>query len=113
MRGAFVHAVQHRFDQRGERLVAGRATEAALFLKIVRRESALFASNSCDSGRLRIQRCFQQQIRQRKTAGIGHAFRLGALFAQIDFVNLVIDDLSKMNRGGLGAEIAFERIGHW
>ena len=113
MRGAFVHAVEHGFDQSGERLVAGRTTEAALLFKIIRCETTLLAPNPRNTGRLGIQRSLQEQIRQRETARISDALSLGAFFAQIDFVNLIIDDLSEMNRGGLGAEIAFERIGHW
>jgi len=107
MRGAFVHAVEHGFDQSGERLIAGRATETPLLLEIIRRETTLLATNPRNARRLRIQRRLQQQIRQRKSARISDALGLSAFFTQIDFVNLVIDDLSEMNRGRLGAEIAF------
>ena len=53
-----------------------------------------------------------QSLDKRFTARVGNALGLRASFTKIDLMYLAVDDLSEMNRCRLGAEIAFEGIGH-
>jgi hypothetical protein len=82
-------------------LVTRRTAETAGLFKVLLRETAGFAADiAC---LLRIERRFQQQIRQRKAAGISHTLCLRASLTEIDLMNLTIDDLSEVNRCRLGA----------
>jgi hypothetical protein len=42
--GSFVHVIEHRLDHALKRLVAMRATKAAMFLEVALSESAMFAT---------------------------------------------------------------------
>ena len=94
---ALVHVLEHWLDHAFEGFVAMRATEAPVFLKIILSKAAVFAAQPC-RGRLRVERRFQKQIRERKPVGVSDAFGLSALFAEVDLMYLVINDLRQMNR---------------
>src|ERR1035437_7887340 len=106
MTGALVHAVENRIDHGGKGFVTDRAAKTAGFLEILLGQAARLAAKVAH--RLGGERSLHQQVREGKAAGIGHAFGLGTGFAEIHLVDLVVDDLRKMHRGRLGAEVALE-----
>ncbi|HTJ78865.1 MAG TPA: hypothetical protein VL357_07685 [Rariglobus sp.] len=111
VRGALVHIVKHRLDEGRKCFVALGASEAPVLLEVILRETALLATRiRCRV--LGIERRLEQKIRERKTAGIGDPLGLGARFAQIDLMHLIIHDLREVHGRLVTAEITFKRTGH-
>src|SRR4051794_16344550 len=98
-----VHVIEHRLDDGSERVVADRATEASMFLEIILGETAILASDRITRCTLGVQRGFKQQVSERKTTRVRHSLGLRARLTQVHLVHLVVDDLSQVNGGGLGA----------
>src|SRR5690606_19854041 len=109
---ALVHVFEHGLDKGPEGGVTLRAAEAAVFLEVALGEAASLAAEGAGGGLDGIERGFDQQVRERESAGISHPLGLRAGFAQVHLVHLVVHDLREVHRGGLVAEIAFKRAGH-
>src|ERR1035437_1200156 len=111
VRRALVHRVQHGLDDRAEDVITRRAAKAAVLLEVVLGEPALLAAHP-GRRRLGVERGLEQQVGEREAARVGHALGLRAFLAQVHLVHLVVHDLREVHGGGLGAKVAFERIGH-
>ena len=110
VRDALVHICQDRLQKGHKLIVAGRTSQATQAFEVLLGESAVLTDDSHGLrcfGRLS---AFDQKIRQRKAVRVGNSLSRGTGLTQIKFMDLVIYNLSQMNRRRFVAKITFEGV---
>ena len=112
MAGTFVHALQERIQPVAEGVVTLWAAHAPDLLQLLRRKAAGRA-RWIAIGRMAVAAGANEGLGEAEAHVVGHAFALGALFAQIHRRHLTIDDLGQKYGGFRLANITLHGLGNF
>ena len=107
-----MHAFE-RFIQYGiEAFIAGGTAETAVLAEVsISEATGRTGDLPIRTGVDRIQ-CSREHIRERETLWVGHALGLGTFLAEVDLVNLVVDDLGQVDSGLIVTGVALDVLRH-
>ena len=109
---ARVHAFE-RFIQYGiEAFIAGGTAETAVLAEVSIREAAGRTGDlPIRTGVDRIK-CSREHVGEGEALWVGHALGLGTFLAEVDLVNLVVDDLGQVDSGLVVTGVALDVLRH-